>query len=93
MIKITPEIPDTITDEAIGRAASSAISDAHDNWGEIYGEPRLGNAPAFVEAMENLFIEYLTDETGCEPEEAVEVLNNCIQMQDEIALYTYTGRA
>lgn len=31
MIKITPEIPDTITDEAIARAASSAISDAHDN--------------------------------------------------------------
>lgn len=91
-MKITPDIPD-IPDEIVNNAANSAIRDAHDNWGEIYGEPRLGNAPSFIEAMENLFIEYLMEDTGCEPEEAVEVLNNCDIMQNEIALYTRTGRA
>lgn len=83
----------SISDEIIRNAANSAISDAHDNWGEIYGEPKFGNAPAFVDAMENLFVEYLMDDTGCDAQEAVDILSNCDIMQEEIALYTRTGRA
>lgn len=87
-------ITSDITDDVIERAARAAISDTHDDWAIFHGEPKVGgHNHNFIEELENRFIEYLTDDVDIEPEEAVEIMNNCDIMQDEIALYTYTGRA